>query len=363
MLIGTRRWLPRWTGWSGKRGCWSSSGASSAPRSSCPAGTGPCRWCRMSRCTLPPGPCHSASWPGSDRFRSTLSCCRKRGRSYPSSPGRCWNSSGIPPHCGCSPGWRRGWPPPPSGRYRPIGSVLLSCFQDILCDNRFRGAAVALDEADHRGGDLLRGHRLVSAHQTDGVEGPERHDARLLAEPIAPLPDERRRLQDEAGGEPELLHRLLQLALHAGVEELRFRGRADGGNEGVGLDAVCARGLSGLILIGIIDLPLRLLAARRLDGRAQAGEQSVALEQVLPLLRMVEIDDVDRQLRVFDGQWPPDEHGDALEGIVLQELLDEVHPDRAGRADDKGFHGAHASLTAVPEAVTINIPLFSPRTS
>ena len=78
---------------------------------------------------------------------------------------------------------------------------------------------------------------------------------------------------------------------------------------------------------------------------------------------MVEIDDVDRQFRVFNGQRPPDEHGDALEGIVLQELLDEVHPDRAGRADDKGFHGAHASLTAVPEAVTINIPLFSPRTS
>ena len=73
---------------------------------------------------------------------------------------------------------------------------------------------------------------------------------------------------------------------------------------------------------------------------------------------MVEIDDMDRQFRVFHGQRPPDEQGDALEDIVLQELLDEVPPDRAGRADDKGFHGAQTSLTAVPEAVTISMPLF-----
>ncbi len=52
---------------------------------------------------------------------------------------------------------------------------------------------------------------------------------------------------------------------------------------------------------------------------------------------MVEIDDMDRQFRAFDGQRPPDERDDAPEGLVLQELLDEVPPDRAGRADDKGF--------------------------
>ena len=72
---------------------------------------------------------------------------------------------------------------------------------------------------------------------------------------------------------------------------------------------------------------------------------------------------MDRQFWIIDGQRPSDESGDAPEGIVLQELLDQVPPDRAGRTDDKGFHGAQTSLTAVPEAVTISIPLFSPRAS
>ncbi len=232
-----------------------------------------------------------------------------------------------------------------------------------MCNDGFRGAAAALGEADHRGRDFFRGHGLIGAHQADSIEGPERHDTRLLAESVAPLPDERRRLQDEARREPEFFHRLLQLPLHAAVEDPGFRVCADGGDEGVGPDPVLPRGLCRLVLVGIIDLPLRRLAARRLDGRAQAGEQNVALKQVLPLLGMVEIDDMDRQFRVFNGQRPPDERDDALEGIVLQELVYEVFPDRAGRADDKGFHGVQASLTAVPEAVTMSMPLFSPSTS
>ena len=154
-----------------------------------------------------------------------------------------------------------------------------------------------------------------------------------------------------------------QLALHAGVEDLGLRVRADGGDEGVGFNPVLPRGLRRLVLVGIIDLPLVRLTPRSPDGRAQAGEQHIPLEQLSPLLRTVEIDDMDRQFRVFEPDRPPDKHGHAPEGIVLQELVDKVLPDRAGRADDKGFHGAQASLTAVPEAVTISMPLFSPRTS
>jgi hypothetical protein len=58
---------------------------------------------------------------------------------------------------------------------------------------------------------------------------------------------------------------------------------------------------------------------------------------------MVEIDDMDRQFRVLETEGTPDKNRHALEGVVLQEHVDKVFPDRAGRADDKGFHTGNVS--------------------